>query len=49
VLDEEVLAFDDVSPSAGDIQQRRARLEPVLFPADVAVRPVMIRSRADLG
>ena len=35
-----MLAIDDVSPGAGDVQQRRPRLEPILFPADVAVRPV---------
>src|ERR1700689_4270051 len=48
VLGEEVLALDDVASRPGDVQERRPRFQVILLPADVAVRPVIIRSRADL-
>src|ERR1700722_1493411 len=47
VLGDEVLALDDVTPRSGRVQELRTRLQVVLFPADVAVRPVIVRSRAD--
>jgi hypothetical protein len=36
-------------PARGTSKSAEPVLSPVLFPADVAVRPVMIRSGADLG
>jgi hypothetical protein len=47
MLGEDVLALDDVAPRTRDIQERLPRCQAVLLPADVAVRPVKIRRRAD--
>jgi hypothetical protein len=49
VLDDEVLTCDDVATWHGGVQERRPRLQAVLLPTDVSVRPVIIRWRADLG
>ena len=48
VLNDEVLALDDVAAWTGDVQELRPRFQAVLLPADIAVRPVVIRRRADL-
>ena len=47
VLDDEVLGLDDVAAWTGDVQELRPRFQAVLLPADIAVRPVVIRRRAD--
>jgi hypothetical protein len=39
--------LDDVAPWTGDIQKLRPRFQAVLLPADIAVRPVIIRRRTD--
>src|ERR1700685_2236618 len=48
VLGEEVLAFGDVAPWTGGVQELGSRFQAVLLPADVTVRLVIIRRRADL-
>jgi hypothetical protein len=40
-----VLALHDVAPWPGDVQKLRPRFQAVLLPADIAVRPVIIRRR----
>jgi hypothetical protein len=47
VLDGEVLALDDVTPWAGNVQKLRPRLQAVLLSADITIGAMIIRRRTD--